>query len=191
MSHTITHPEMVRRLAKTGTNFIAELTPASAHLLHMAVGVSTEATELFEAVNSHVTFNNPLDVVNVIEELGDLLFYMQGVRHTAGAGIPDFVGTPEVAPHHLQYHASEIVIASGNLLDNAKKHAIHLKPLHCIDVQSSLVALEYHIARMCDLVKTDRQACITANMAKLEKRYPGFRYSDAAAQARADKEGGQ
>lgn len=56
------------------------ITPEQAHLLHMAIGIAGEATELLEAVFNHIVTNNPLDVVNVVEELGDGEFYAEGLR---------------------------------------------------------------------------------------------------------------
>lgn len=81
---TIKHNEMVAALAKPGTDIVATLSPESAHLLHMAVGVSGEAGELLDAVKKSAIYNKPLDVANVIEELGDLEFYMEGLRQGLG-----------------------------------------------------------------------------------------------------------
>ena len=78
--NTITHPELVAALKKPGDQIIKELTPGGADLLHMAVGVSGEAGELLDAVKKKTIYNKPLDIENVIEELGDLEFYMEGIR---------------------------------------------------------------------------------------------------------------
>ena len=56
------------------------LTPAKMHALHMAIGIAGEASELLDAVVSHVLYNTPLDEANAIEEMGDLEFYMEGFR---------------------------------------------------------------------------------------------------------------
>lgn len=75
---------MVRRLAKPGDKIVESLTPETAHTLHMAIGVSGEAGELLDAVKKAAIYNKPLDVENVIEELGDLEFYMEGLRQGLG-----------------------------------------------------------------------------------------------------------
>lgn len=80
MHKNVSFPQMVRALAKPGDAIIASMTPESAHLLHMAVGISGEAGELLDAIKKSVIYNKPIDIVNVIEELGDLEFYMQGLR---------------------------------------------------------------------------------------------------------------
>jgi len=86
MSTTLedTHADLVAALAKPGEDIIQDLTPDSTHLLHMAVGVAGEAGELLDAVKKHAVYNKPIDRENVIEELGDLEFYMQGLRERLG-----------------------------------------------------------------------------------------------------------
>lgn len=80
----ITHPALVQALAKPSEAVVASLTPATAHLLHMAVGVSGEAGELLDAVKKAAIYVKPIDRENVIEELGDLEFYMEGLRQGLG-----------------------------------------------------------------------------------------------------------
>jgi len=80
MMTAVNYTEMVMTLAKPGEDIIESLTPQKAHLLHMAVGIAGEAGELLDAIKKHVVYNKPLDYRNVIEELGDLEFYMEGLR---------------------------------------------------------------------------------------------------------------
>lgn len=75
---------MVARLSKPGEQIKNELTPKQAHLLHMAVGISGEAGELLDAVKKHTIYQKSLDITNVVEELGDLEFFMEGLRATLG-----------------------------------------------------------------------------------------------------------
>lgn len=81
---TIKHDEMVAALVKPGEKIIESLTPVKAHLLHMSVGISGEAGELLDAIKKHVVYNKEVDRENVIEELGDLEFYMEGLRQGLG-----------------------------------------------------------------------------------------------------------
>lgn len=117
-SKMIQHCEMVSTLVKPGERIVAEMTGADAHLMHMAIGVAGEAGELLDAIKKQVIYRKPLDRENVIEELGDLEFYMEGIRQ--GLGLT-------------------------------------------------------------------REQCLAANIAKLQKRYEGLKYSDQSAQDRADK----
>jgi NTP pyrophosphatase (non-canonical NTP hydrolase) len=115
---SILHHEMVSVLAKSGDTIVAEMTGNDAHIMHMVIGVSGEAGELLDAIKKKVIYRKPLDRDNVVEELGDLEFYLEGIRQ--GLGIT-------------------------------------------------------------------REECLTANIAKLQKRYKGLKYSDQSAQDRADK----
>jgi NTP pyrophosphatase (non-canonical NTP hydrolase) len=74
------HSEMVKLLVKPGQDILDSLTPEKCDTLHMAVGISGEAGELIDAVKKYVMYDKPLDKVNVVEELGDLEFYMEGLR---------------------------------------------------------------------------------------------------------------
>lgn len=113
------HADMVAKLAKTGEDI---LKTASAHdiaIWHAATGVAGEAGELLDAVKKAVVYNKPLDIDNVIEELGDLEYYMEELRRQ---------------------------------------------------------------------LQISRKLTLTRNMNKLERRYPGFNYTDQRAQERADKQ---
>lgn len=80
----ITHPELVAALAKPGADIVATLTPEDAHALHMAVGIAGEAGELLDAIKKAAIYRKPIDRENVVEELGDLEFYMEGLRQGLG-----------------------------------------------------------------------------------------------------------
>lgn len=114
----IQHPELVRSLVKPGAEIISKLTPESVNTWHHVTGICGEAGELLDAIKKYVIYNKPLDRANVVEELGDLEFYMEGLRQ--GLGIT-------------------------------------------------------------------REETIEQNILKLSTRYAGLKYTDAAAQARADK----
>lgn len=53
-------------------------------LVHAGMGISGEAGELLDAIKKCWAYNKPLDMLNVIEELGDLEFYMQALRNLLG-----------------------------------------------------------------------------------------------------------
>ncbi len=78
------HADMVQRLAKSGEAIVAELNAEQAHLIHMAIGISGEAGELLDAIKRVAIYQKPIDLANVVEELGDLEFYMEGLRSKLG-----------------------------------------------------------------------------------------------------------
>lgn len=79
-----THAEMVSALVADPQKILDRLSPEALNLLHMAVGISGEAGEILDAVKKLAIYDKPLDVENVIEELGDLEFYMEGLRQAVG-----------------------------------------------------------------------------------------------------------
>lgn len=74
-----THREFVRKLCKAGSVIAEELTPDDCHRLHMAIGISGEAGELLDAIKKATIYRKPLDIANIVEECGDLLFYISGM----------------------------------------------------------------------------------------------------------------
>lgn len=84
MMEKINFPEMVTALSKPGAVIVSELTPADAELIHMAMGVSGEAGELLDAIKKATIYRKPMDMENVIEELGDLEFFMERIRQMVG-----------------------------------------------------------------------------------------------------------
>lgn len=80
----VSYAEFVMALCKPGEAIVSSLTPDKAHIWHMATGVSGEAGELLDAVKKHVLYGKPLDIENVVEELGDLKFYITGLMEKLG-----------------------------------------------------------------------------------------------------------
>lgn len=76
----ITHPQLVAALAKPGKTIKDELLDSECHLWHMATGVAGEAGELIDAVKKIVIYRKAPDVQNIIEELGDMEFYLEAIR---------------------------------------------------------------------------------------------------------------
>ena len=56
--------------------------PTIARLLHGAIGLDTEVGELMDALKKHIYYGKPLDLVNVKEELGDLMWYIALICNT-------------------------------------------------------------------------------------------------------------
>ncbi len=76
----INYSDMVKSLAKPGEQILNEIDPSQMHLMHMAIGVSGEAGELLDAVKKSSIYQKTIDRENVIEELGDIEFYLEGLR---------------------------------------------------------------------------------------------------------------
>lgn len=79
-----THADMVAGLAKAGQEILDDMDRVQMHRLHMAVGIAGEAGELLDAIKKVAIYQKEIDRDNVIEELGDLEFYMEGLRASLG-----------------------------------------------------------------------------------------------------------
>lgn len=75
---------LVKALLKSGKDIQASLTASEANLVHLALGIAGEAGEVLDAIKKAAIYNKPLDRENIIEELGDLEFYMEGLRQAIG-----------------------------------------------------------------------------------------------------------
>ncbi len=76
----VTFEEMVETLVKPGQDILDTLTSDRCDLWHVASCVPSEAGELFDAIKRAVIYNKVLDHENVIEELGDIEFYLERIR---------------------------------------------------------------------------------------------------------------
>jgi NTP pyrophosphatase (non-canonical NTP hydrolase) len=74
------HSSLVYTLVKDPVDILDSLDYEKMNLIHAILGVSGEAGELLDAIKKHCIYNKPLDVENVIEELGDLEFYLEQLR---------------------------------------------------------------------------------------------------------------
>lgn len=91
----ITHDQMVARLFKNPEDIQSDFSVKEKeldqdevlrklNLIHGCMGVSGEAGELLDAIKKHTMYNKPLDVENVVEELGDIEFYLASIRQQLG-----------------------------------------------------------------------------------------------------------
>lgn len=76
VNEVIRYDQFVRWLFKPGSEQVMAL--------HTAIGVAGEAGELADAIKKEYIYGKPRDLPNIIEELGDLEWYMQSVRNHYG-----------------------------------------------------------------------------------------------------------
>jgi NTP pyrophosphatase (non-canonical NTP hydrolase) len=60
-------------------------------LLHGGLGISGEAGELLDAIKKHVMYGKELDKANVLEELGDICWYMAIVLEAVGSSFEEIM----------------------------------------------------------------------------------------------------
>jgi NTP pyrophosphatase (non-canonical NTP hydrolase) len=83
-----THEYMEQALA-TESLPKTELTHEQKRLTHAGLGLCTEAAELADAVKKHIFYGKPLDKVNLVEEIGDILWYSAIVLDACQSSLED------------------------------------------------------------------------------------------------------
>lgn len=67
----------LRTCSPTTDAMVERLTEGNkVQLLHALIGIVTESGELFDQFKKHIFYGKPLDLVNLQEELGDLMWYI-------------------------------------------------------------------------------------------------------------------
>lgn len=153
----------------------AEASGAAVSRLHAAVGMVGEIRELRDTTGAK----------NTIEELGDFLFYLQAYTNTLeGDAWWHGLGDAKVTIDALD-------IAAHTLLDLAKKETIYCKAFDAPKAGQTTALLWALVEAYAELATgLFVGEIMDENQAKLEERFPNG-YSNAAAQARADKKDGE
>ena len=69
--------------------------PAIIDLQHALMGIASEGGELADAVKRHLFYGTPLDMTNLKEESGDLLWYLQVLAKAMGFTLIEAADTNE------------------------------------------------------------------------------------------------
>lgn len=75
-TETVRYDLFVRRLLKGQVEIL--------EALHIALGLTGEAAELADAIKKEYIYNRPRDIKHIIEELGDVEFYLQAAYYHYG-----------------------------------------------------------------------------------------------------------
>lgn len=168
-------------------------------LVHGAMGCGSEAGELAETISAYFSVPGAnLNRDNVVEELGDGLWFAAYVSHTLGTVLADTVGKIKQAyarpgeNNRPSYDlAAELTLDlcgfGGEILSIVKAHRFYGKTLGMQKLDRALTQYVMGIADLADVLGTTLEEVMTYNVAKLRKRYAD-KYSDVAAIARADKQ---
>lgn len=93
---TMTHKEYLAGVLQTESNDAAAIEARllkSIRLLHAIMGIVTEAGELTDALKKHLFYGKELDRINILEELGDLMYYFSLAVNTIGSSLEEVMRT--------------------------------------------------------------------------------------------------
>lgn len=88
-------------------------------MLHSAMGITTEAGELMDQLKRHTIYGSELDEINLMEELGDILWYIALMANTLNVSIEDL----------QQMNIAKLKVRYGGEFseDKAKNHDVSLE----------------------------------------------------------------
>lgn len=168
----MTYQEMVTHLKKPGQDLLDSWTPEKASAMHMLVGLHDEALELHHALLNE-------DVPNLIEEMGDMCFYVVGLAQDLGVEL-NLGAEPDMN--------QKKPAAMMELVENCKRHLCYNKPLDVEKAAESMNDIISQLAGISLQLGITLEEVTQLNYDKLMKgRYPNG-YSDDAANKREDKE---
>ena len=143
---------------------------------HGIIGLTTEASELLEAL----VLSDPetdMDIVNVLEECGDLCWYLAilcfGYKwEFSDLDIFDDSEKPDGQETVISSCIDFINVTAGKLLDGLKK--CHYYGVELNEKDNKLLAQSIHsaICTICQVCDTDIESVKLTNIKKLKARYP-------------------
>lgn len=78
-SHFQREAERTEHTEEQYLTILNNLTVKDLRLNHHAIGAATEAGELADIAKKRIYYGTPIDITHVIEELGDLMWYVSGM----------------------------------------------------------------------------------------------------------------
>lgn len=143
-------------------------------LRHTASGLVTEVGEIVDTYKRHWFYKKPLDTKNLIEEIGDVLWYVAVAYHALDYPIPE---TPWTDLEGLSRPNLDLILAklsrySGNIFGVTFAY-----PEEAIDsgLNYDLRQLLYTLSYLAEMHSTTLLEAAQSNIQKLAKRYPeGF-----------------
>ena len=152
-------------------------------LLHGAIGLASELAEI-----SCATSAEEIDATNVLEEMGDLLWYTGIMIDELGLDADHILNVQPYLERndyndkrdYFKAEASEMVIAVGEGIDLLKKSLMYGKDLNVEKLGNCLLSLNLSIEAVLNLYGFVGAQARARNIEKLRARY-GEKFTEAAA----------
>lgn len=199
---------------KSGQTIKDALTAQDVHIGHMVIGLAGEVIELAAGVREYLRLVPILpntSRANILEESGDCFFYsvellqttdqdehiarilIGGDNYAANCSISDLCPEGYTHDYHAQLQGmlEALELQVGELLDTYKRISIYRSPEYTHkDLVAPVTSLLDGVINVAWYFGFEPAQIIQSNEDKLKKRY-AKKYTDAAAAARADKDGTQ
>lgn len=184
---SVDYATFVAGLKKPGDAILTSLDADKCDAWHMASCIPGEAGELMDCLAVHLT-GGTIDRDNLIEELGDLEFYMEGLRGRVGinrAASLSGAGLSTTSTAALLYALPGL---AAEVFDVSKRWIVYGKDLDKSALALAIGRLDVALQSIGGYFGLRRDDWLAANVGKLGKRYQTLTYSDQEAQDRADKQ---
>ena len=164
---------------KAPTNFLLE------DAIHAGYGMITETAEIMDNYKKHIYYKKPLDVVNLVEELGDLLWYVALGAYSLELTLQAPKENNDLPKGFSLNNHADIGKILGTLIESSTDfyiECIHSRGEEYIDYR-----LDFEISRLVQNIDLMAKICYSdiitvaeMNIEKLRKRYPkGFSENSA------------
>jgi len=127
----------------------------------MAIGASGEAGELLDAIKKTCIYRKPLDIANVREECGDILFYVTGLLDSLNISMDEVI-SENMAKLSARYQS--LAFSNHDAIARADKQPQAQDKDHGDEVKKSMPRLEddfedIKIERACNLDDETCESC--------------------------------
>lgn len=151
-------------------------------MLHCAIGICTEVSELVEAFQKN-------DMVNIGEEIADQMWYISNLARFIKSPIDKiFKPSDKVSFLNRETYLKVQVIISGELLDIFKKSIFYNKELDYVEIEFKLVMLLNNLYELSQCLGFYFYRLLDNNISKLRVRFPDKFTSENALERDLDSE---
>ena len=179
--------KMVYDLAKPGREIFTTLTATRVHTIHMILGIVGESREVAQEIenlkNIEIKDIEPTSKDDLIKELGDLEFYLEGLCQGVKFVLRSEINKQIIKP----YDKTKLMSLCCMAAEDIKKYIAYNKMSPTKDLYFILKKVREEIDFIYAYFSISREEVLKANMKKLSVRYEGFKYSDKQALEKRDK----
>lgn len=139
-------------------------------LAHAIIGINTEIGEIYDGIENST--EEDVDMVNLIEEVGDLYWYVAILLDSNNCIDDKHISTTIIPTDTYINSFSNIRMSSNELLDILKKHLFYGRPLNYEKIISISINLKIMLDTVSYLLESTPIRVMTKNIEKLSTRYP-------------------
>jgi NTP pyrophosphatase (non-canonical NTP hydrolase) len=147
--------------------------PTNKDTIQAVLGLISECGEFATQIKNHRAQGHDLDTSNLIEEIGDELWYFAMYCETSGRSLSNYITDPKV--HFDQELALEGLILGWALTIGglAKEELVGYKDaLADVRTMECIMGLVTILGHICYMLGTDLESVMEKNINKLRVRYP-------------------